>query len=242
MKPFALLAAAVFLFGIDTHAQVIPQGSSFLISPFEEANAPATTPPAAQSFSLASSSFNLLSFASAALSADSSGGAAAAQPPQVFGVKPTYDFQGYLGYTYFRFYESPGVSPNTNGFNYSIVYFPQQLKGVVGADGEFVLTLGSQSDFKARFLLGMGGVRVRWAPFQKNIEIWAHGLAGGSHFVPQTAFGPQNAFGYEVGGGVDINTHHVRYAYRIGVDMVGTHYFNTYQFSPKVSLGFVYRF
>jgi len=237
MKPFALLVATVFLFGIDTHAQGSPQGSSLLISPFEEANHPVTTPPATQSFSLPSSS-NLPSFAFASPSADSS----SAAPPQVFGVKPTYDLQGYLGYTYFRFYESPGVSPNTNGFNYSIVYFPPALKGVVGADGEFVLTFGSQNDFKARFLLGLGGVRVRWAPFEKNIELWAHGLAGGSHFVPQTAFGPQNAFGYEVGGGVDINTHHLRYAYRVGVDMVGTHYFNTYQFSPKVSLGFVYKF
>lgn len=241
MKAFALLVTAVFLFGIVTQAQVTPQSSS-LLSPFEEVTNPVTTPPAAQSFSLASSSLNLPSFASASPSADSSSAAAPAEPPQVFGVKPNYDFQGYLGYTYFRFYESPGVSPNTNGFNYSIVYFPAQLKGVVGADGEFVLTLGSQNDFEARFLLGMGGARVRWAPFQKNIELWFHGLAGGSHFVPQTALGPQNAFGYEVGGGVDINTHHVRYAYRVGVDMVGTHYFNTYQFSPKVSLGFVYKF
>lgn len=242
MKPFALLASAVFLFGIGTHAQVVPQSSSLSTSPFGEANAPATTPLATQSFALASSSFDLPSLASGSLSADSSSAAAPAEPPQVFGVKPTFDFQGYLGYTYFRFYESPGVNPNTNGFNYSIVYFPPQLKGVVGADGEFVLTLGSQNNFEARFLLGMGGARVRWAPFQKNIELWAHGLAGGSHFVPQTALGPQNAFGYEVGGGVDINTHHARYAYRAGVDMIGTHYFNTYQFSPKVSLGFVYKF
>jgi hypothetical protein len=243
MRPFVLLAAAVFLFGIGTQAQDIPQTSSLLISPFEEASPAASTSlPATMHFSLSSSSSNLLSLAPASLSGDSPGAAAPAEPPQVFGVKPSYEFQGYLGYTYFRFYESPGVTPNTNGFNYSIVYFPHQLKNWIGADGEFVLTLGSQSDFKARFLLGLGGVRARWAPFQKNIEIWAHGLAGGSHFVPQTAYGPQGAFGYEIGGGVDINTHHERYAYRVGADMVGTHYFGTYQFSPKISAGFIYRF
>src|SRR5262250_714610 len=165
MKPFALLVATVFLFGIETHAQVTPQNSSLSISPFEEANNPVTAPPAMASFSLPSSSSNLPSFAFASPSADSPSAAPPADPPQVFGVKPTYDLQGYLGYTYFRFYESPGVSPNTNGFNYSMVYFPPALKNVVGADGEFVLTFGSQNDFKARFLLGLGGVRVRWAPF-----------------------------------------------------------------------------
>jgi hypothetical protein len=113
---------------------------------------------------------------------------------------------------------------------------------VVGADGEFVLTLGDQYPYQARFLLGMGGVRVRWAPFQRNIEIWGHGLFGGSHFTPQTAYGPQGAFAYELGGGVDLNTHRERYAYRIGVDMVSTHFFSTYQFSPKISVGFVYKF
>jgi len=40
----------------------------------------------------------------------------------------------------------------------------------------------------------------------------------------------------------DINMHRWRYAYRIGADMVGTHYFGSNQFSPKFSTGFVYKF
>ena len=77
------------------------------------------------------------------------------------------------------------------------------------------------------------GARVRWAPFTRtNIEIWAHGLAGASHYTPQRAHSSQGAFAYEVGGGIDINMHRWRYAYRIGADMVGTHYFGTNQFSP----------
>jgi len=103
--------------------------------------------------------------------------------------------------------------------------------------------LGNQYPYQARFLLGMGGARVRWAPFTRtNIEIWAHGLAGASHYTPQRAHSSQGAFAYEVGGGIDINMHRWRYAYRIGADMVGTHYFGTNQFSPKFSTGFVYKF
>jgi hypothetical protein len=47
---------------------------------------------------------------------------------------------------------------------------------------------------------------------------------------------------YELGGGVDINSRNSRWAYRIGADAVGSRYFNTYQFSPKVSAGIVYKF
>lgn len=165
-------------------------------------------------------------------------------PPQgVYGVKPNYDFQGYIGYTFFRFYELPSSTVNTNGFNYSIVYFPEKLKNWIGADGEFVLGLGEQHPYQARFLLGLGGVRARWAPLTRvNLEIWGHGLAGATHFTPQTPYGPQQAFAYEVGGGVDLNAHRWRYAYRVSADMVGTHYFGTYQLSPKISAGFVYKF
>lgn len=173
------------------------------------------------------------------------GGSTAAEPadpPQVvFGVKPQYDFQAYLGYTFLRFYQVPGTSINTNGFNYSIVYYPDHFNGKLGADGEFVLTFGSQFDEKARFLLGMGGARYRWE-LPRNIEIWAHALVGGSHYVPQTSYGTEGALGYELGGGVDINTHNSRWSYRVGADMIGTRYFSTYQFSPKISAGIVYKF
>jgi hypothetical protein len=263
MRQFVLLAATILLLGIGTCAQGTPQTSSLFISPFEDASAPAgASLPVAKQFSLApSSSFSKMSFdttpfnstsfnattvgaslESSSLAADPDKGSAEPTPPQVFGVKPTYDFQAYVGYTFIRLYEVPSITTNTNGFNYSIVYFPQQLKGIIGADGEFVLTLGDQNPYQARFLLGMGGARVRWAPFSRNIEIWGHGLFGGTHLVPQTPFGVQHAFAYEIGGGIDINTRRERYAFRVGADMIGTHYFGTYQFSPKISTGFIYRF
>jgi hypothetical protein len=243
MRQCVLLVLAVFVFGIGSQAQETSDTYPLFTSPFGKTTTPvSTTLPAAMPFSLSSSSVSPVSAGSSSGATGFAEDTAENDPPQVFGVRPTYDLQGYLGYTFFRFYELPGATPNTNGFNYSIVYFPPQLKGVVGADGEFVLTLGSQGDFEARFLLGMGGVRARFAPFQRNIEIWGHVLVGGSHFTPQTAYGPQGAFAYEIGGGVDINMRRERYAYRIGADMVGTHFFGTDQLSPKISLGFVYKF
>jgi len=240
MKRLGFLLAGVFLFALNAGAQD-PQNSPLFSSPFAESAAlPDSATPAATTFSVTAVPHVVADFTP-------NGGnpfapASPAEPPQiVYGVKPNYDFQAYLGYTFLRFYQVPGTQVNTNGFNYSIIYYPDYFKGWVGADGEFVLTFGSQFNERARFLLGMGGVRLRWAA-PRNIELWAHGLVGGSHYVPQTSYGSQGAFGYELGGGVDINSHNSRIAYRIGADVVGTLYFNTYQFSPKFSAGVVYKF
>jgi hypothetical protein len=161
-----------------------------------------------------------------------------ASPQGVQNVFQTYNWQAYFGYTYVRFFQTPGVSLNTNGFNFGIVYY---LRNWVGADGEFVSTFGSQYGDTANFLLGMGGLRFRWSA-PRGLEVWAHGLVGGSHYLPQTANGSAGALGYELGGGVDITAHHQRWAYRVAVDVVGTRYFNTYQYSPKASAGIVFKF
>jgi hypothetical protein len=252
MRRFALFSlAAVFSFAFNTQAQGTPQSSPLFVSPFDETTT--NTQPGGELMADAATPSWLRPLDLAPFASESSSGAPATaasataptpDPPQgVYGVKPNYEFQGYFGYTFLRFYEVPNTTVNTNGFNYSIVYFPHQLKYWVGADGEFVLGLGSQGPYQARFLLGLGGVRVRWAPFTRtNVEIWAHGLAGASHYTPQTAYGSQGAFGYEAGVGVDINAHRWRYAYRFSADMVGTRYFGTYQLSPKLSAGFVYKF
>ena len=52
----------------------------------------------------------------------------------------------------------------------------------------------------------------------------------------------QAAFAYEAGGGIDINAHHQKWAYRFAGDMVGTRFFSTNRFSPKISAGIVYKF
>lgn len=237
MKRLAFLLAGIFIFAFNASAQNEPLNSPLFVSPFSESAAQPVSPsPTTAAFSLASAP---------SIPEFEPNGAnlfAPTPPPQVvFGVKPEYDFQAYLGYTFIRFYEVPGTQINTNGLNFGIVYYPEYFKGWLGADGEFVLTIGSQYNETAHFLLGMGGARVRWAA-PRNIELWAHALAGGSHYVPQTPYGNQGAFGFELGAGVDINTHNSRWAYRFSGDAVGTLYFNTYQFSPKFSAGIVYKF
>ena len=165
---------------------------------------------------------------------------APAEPPQdVYGVFQSFEWQAYAGYTFFRFYELPNVTENLNGFNVSMAYFPRGRW--VAADGEFVAAFGSQAGVTSKFILGLGGLRLRWSA-PRAVELWAHGLAGGSHFTPQTPFGGQSAFAYEVGGGIDFNAHHHRTAYRLQADVVGTRHFGTYQYSPKISAGIVYRF
>jgi hypothetical protein len=159
-------------------------------------------------------------------------------PQGVQGVFQYFNWQAYVGYTYVRFFEVPGTEINTNGLNFGIVYY---VKDWLGADGEFVGTYGSQFGDNAKFLMGLGGVRVRHA-MQHNIEVWAHALVGAAHYSPQTAYGTRNALGYEVGGGLDLNTHRRRLAYRLSVDAAGTNFFSTYQVSPKISAGVVFKF
>ena len=159
------------------------------------------------------------------------------EPPQgVYGVFPKYDWEVSVGYTFLRFYEVPGVSENANGAYGSVVYY---VKDWIGAEGEVNATFGTLSSSTSHFVMPAGGVRLRW-PLSGGIEIWGHALAGVAN-LSQTPYGKSTAFAYEAGGGVEIRTHR-RWAYRIEGDAVGTLFFNTYQVSPKVSAGVVYKF
>jgi hypothetical protein len=249
MRQFALLFAAVFLLAVGTQAQGTPSFSLFS-SPFGETNNRVNGDGfAAAPLSLSSASWRLPSSSpNLSLSVNPFGGNLSANnsqaPPDpaqgVYGVRPQYDLEAYIGYTYIRFYEIPSITLNTNGLNFSIQYY--WSKDWLAADGEFVMTLGNQFPYQARLLAGLGGARVRMAPFRWNVIVWGHVLAGVTHFVPQTAYGGQQTFAYEVGIGADFNTHKQRYAFRAGADMFGSTFFGTYQLSPKISAGFVYRF
>jgi hypothetical protein len=163
----------------------------------------------------------------------------AALPQQdVQGVFQNFNWQAYAGYTFVRFFQVPGIQVNTNGLNFGVVYY---FKDWIGADGEFVGTFGSQYGDTAKFLLGMGGGRLRWSA-PRGLELWAHALVGGAHYLPRTANGDTGALAYEFGGGVDISAGRRRWAYRLSADVVGTRFFNTYQYSPKFSAGIVFKF
>jgi hypothetical protein len=177
--------------------------------------------------------------ASSPLASSSVSSEPADQRPTVQGVFQTYNWEAYAGYTFFRFYLTPQFTNNMNGLNLGLVWYPGGRW--FGPDGEFIGTFGSSGPYTTKFVAGMGGGRVRWAA-RNELEVWAHGLAGISNFLPQTALGSQSSFVYEVGGGVDLNVHHKRIALRVSGDMIGTRYFTTYQYSPKISAGFVFKY
>ena len=150
-----------------------------------------------------------------------------------------YKLQFYAGYTLTRFYKLPGDIQTRNGFDVSATYYPTE--GAVALDSTLMGTFGHEMGSSSHFVFGGVGPRYRWSGV-RNIELWAHGLVGRAHYGPQTALGPQDAFGYEAGIGADALAHHQRLAYRLELDMIGSHFFGTYQYSPKLSIGVVWRF
>jgi hypothetical protein len=160
-------------------------------------------------------------------------------PPQgVQGVFEKYSYDVYAGYTFFRFYEVPGVRSNMNGVNGSVVYW---YRDWLGADGEIFAVYGSQPGQNSWLLFFGGGPRIRYVG-PHGIDFWAHALVGGTFITPQTPYGSQGAIAGLVGAGVDLNGHQRHMALRFAVDAIGSNYFGTYQVSPKVSAGVVYKF
>lgn len=241
MKQTVLLCAAILLVAAGANAQAISD------NPLPAAPVAATAAPAAAT-DTNSALFDAANNPPAAgASATALGAAVTSDPgskstdqePQVQGVFKTYNWQATAGYTFFRFYVLPGVTVNMNGINLGMVFYP---KGHwVGADGEFVSGWGSGFGQNVHYVQGMGGPRFRWS-LPRGVEIWGHGLVGGAHEQPQTIFGSRGAFGYEVGGGLDFNIHGSRFAYRASANLVGTRFFSTYQYSPNVSAGIVFKF
>ncbi len=221
MSKSVILLGAILVFAVGAGAQANSEGATLLAS---------ATPPA---------------LAAAAMpAADVFGSAASSRPGRpesgVYGVFERYSWQVSAGYTFFRFYEVPSITQDMNGVNLSLIYY--RNGGAVGVDGEMVAAEGGpQFGTTSKFAAGMGGMRYRFG-LTRKVEWWAHGMAGVSHFLPQTVWGGQWAFAYEVGGGVDFNVHRHRIAYRISGDMIGTRFFGTYQYSPKVSAGIVFKF
>jgi hypothetical protein len=250
-RPFVILGM-IFVFASAAAAQEHPAierlltSGYFALTPVSEAS-PSTLPlsmaPLNVAPAISSSTFSAPAtaapgtFAFAALAP--SAAAAPADPPQyVQNVHETYSWQAYFGYTFFRFYEVPGVELNTNGFNYAMAYY---WKSWFALDGEFAATKTSLNAFDGWFLFGGGGPRFRWSG-PRGLELWGHVLFGHAHLTPQTSFGDRGAFAYTAGGGADINILRSRWALRVGADMVGSHFFGTYQYSPKAFGGIVYKF
>ena len=159
------------------------------------------------------------------------------QGPGIHGVYGDTYTQVSVGYTYFRFYQVPGAEQNLNGVNASAQYY---LKDWVAADGEAFGTFGSLGGQSSNFVFIGGGARVRHV-MHSGIEVWAHGLVGYAHFNPSTIFGRPDGVAFETGGGVDFGKPHKRWGYRLQADLVGSYLFGSYQYSPKVSAGLVFK-
>ncbi len=252
MRHFLILGGMVLLATLSAAAQsmsgnpllaALPYTSPFA-SPTSER--PSTLPEFAIASGAASADFtpsvgpSTVSASDAFNTAPAINLSASPEPQYVQSVHQQYSWQAYVGYTFFRFYESshPTIRENQNGANWSIVYY---WKDWLGFDGEMSATYGTQGNQSSWFLFGGGGPRFRWAG-PRGLELWGHALFGGSHFTPQTSFGKQEAFAYELGGGVDVNSPFQRLGFRFGADMIASRYFSTYQYSPKVSAGIVFKF
>jgi hypothetical protein len=169
----------------------------------------------------------------------SASSAPAAEQIPVYSVRPEYSWQLYGGYSFFNFYEVPNLTNPENGFDINVTFYPHA--SWIGAEGDLMATFGSQAGCTSKFTLTVGGVKLRWQK-SSGIQLFVHGLAGAAHFFPQTAYGGQNAFAYETGGGIDFSRGHRRIKYRVEADAVGTQFFHSYQISPKISVGVVFNF
>ncbi len=222
MRRAATLCGLIVVFAFGASAQIRPESSLFLGSSFP-ALAATSPSPSAEAF--------------AAPSAEPL--PVPAEPQGVYGVVQNFNFQVYGGFTYFRFYELPGTTGNLDGFNVGMAYFPKA--GNFGLVGEYAVGFAPQNGTLTVLDAGLGGVRFR-IPNHRGEEVWAHCLVGLAHFVPLTLYGGDNSLALEAGGGLDIAPKNGRLAYRVEADVFGTYFFGTYQYSPKLSVGLVYKF
>jgi hypothetical protein len=222
MKRFSLILGILVFSASVASAQATSSNGALLLSP--------PTPSVTQAFAnpLFSSALRGAMLASARP-------APAPAPQEVQGVFPTLYWQASVGFTYMRFYELPNATVTTNGFNMSMAYF---FKERIGAEGELEGGVGAAS---AKMVFSGGGLRYRIAG-PRALQLWIHAVAGEAHYLPKTTYGSDSTFGYEAGGGVDFTAHHQKLAYRLGADLLGTTFFGTYQISPKISAGIVYKF
>ena len=156
-------------------------------------------------------------------------------PQGVYGVLQNYNWQAYAGYTHFTFYEIPGVTSNLNGFNMSLVFLPPRRD-----------TLAPMGSLRLRSLQRRGSIprwRSEWGERAtvldagRGIELWAMAWSVGRISAPD-GISEARTHSLSRWAAESISTpRHGRLGYRAQVDMVGTRFFGTHQYNPKISLG-----
>lgn len=236
MKYISVLVGALLSLALTAGAQTNFGNDVTLAAPLFVTTSPSPAAPASSS----STSFSAPTFASSSpLYALPTPVPPPQPPPQgVQGVFEKYSYDVSVGYTFFRFYEVPGIRSNMNGVNSSLVYW---YRDWLGADGEVFAVYGSQPGQNSWLVFFGGGPRLRYVG-PKGMDFWAHALIGAIFITPQTPYGNQSAVAGVVGAGVDLNGHQRHMALRFAVDAVASNYFGTYQVSPKASAGVVFKF
>ncbi len=163
----------------------------------------------------------------------------AAKPKYVvFGDRDDYRWQLGVGVEYMRF-RSSAFNVNMVGLNTTLSYFTNSWFAVEGSSITGFGPTVFDSPNHAKIFAGAGGVRIggrkaRWEPF-------GHGLVGGGHLEPQTAYGGKSGLTALAGGGVDFRVHS-RLSFRGEADWVYTTFFSQTQNSFQIVGGIVLHF
>ena len=160
------------------------------------------------------------------------------KPRFVYGGRQDYRWQLGLSLAWVRF-NSSRFNANAIGIETSVAYFLNEWLGVEGeVTAAFSPTTISGNNVKV--LAYGGGPKVAWR--QNRWEPWLHGIFGGAHEQPQTAFtGSRNSYSIIVGGGADYrwNPH---LSFRAEGDYVRTGFFGQSQNNFKLAGGAVLHF
>jgi hypothetical protein len=161
---------------------------------------------------------------------------AAPDPKFVYGSRDDFRWQLALGITLVRFrsafFYATGVGTNT-----SVTYFTNEWFGVEGSINTAFAPTIYQNEHVKYFSYG-GGPKIAWRA--RKWEPWMHGIFGGVHVQPKTAFGT-NGFALQIGGGVDYRIY-PHLSARLGTDWVRTRLFGQWQNSAQANADIVLHF
>jgi opacity protein-like surface antigen len=162
---------------------------------------------------------------------------AAPDPKFVYGSRDDFRWQIALGLSLVRFRSSRFYATGV-GTNTSVTYFTNEWFAVEGSvNTAFAPTIYQNEHVK--YISYGGGPKIAWRA--RKWEPWAHTIIGGVHVLPQTSGNSKNAFGVQVGGGVDYRIY-PHLSARGEIDWVRTHLFGEWQNSAQANVDIVLHF
>jgi opacity protein-like surface antigen len=162
---------------------------------------------------------------------------AAPEPKFGYGTRDDFRWQLGLGISLVRFRSSHFYATGV-GTSTSLSYFTNEWLAV---EGEITTAFAPTiyQDEHVKYVSYGAGPMIAWR--QRKWEPWMHALFGGVHVLPQTAGNSQNAFGLQVGTGVDYRFY-PHLSGRLELDWVRSHLFSQWQDSVQTALELVLHF